>query len=320
MSEDNFQAVSIKGKYCTLNVYVQGDLDDRHGKTVILTIHDVGTNYKSFVHFVNHPSMSDVKQKSIFLHVCVPGQEDNASDYSGEFPTLAQLGEDMVCVLDNFDFQSCIAFGEGAGANIICRFALASPDRIMAVILVHCTSTTAGVIEYFKDMITNLCLEKEVMTQGAWDYLLMHKFGSSEKKEKQHYIEQLKTTMNAKNLSKYLYSFSKRTDFSTVIGAKLDSIDVLLVTGSKAPHVSTVYNTHKSMNKKKTTLLVVDNVSDVLSEAPDNVARSLILLCKGCGLLSGVSIPGMERQKTLSSSMEEADRPRRFSITQQFAN
>lgn len=45
----------------------------------------------------------------------------------------------------------------------------------------------------------------------------------SEKKEKQHYIEQLKTTMNAKNLSKYLYSFSKRTDFSTVIGAKLDS-------------------------------------------------------------------------------------------------
>lgn len=79
------------------------------------------------------------------------------------------------------------------------------------------------------------------MTQGAWDYLLMHKFGSviylnlvlifvilfliiqSDKKEKQYYIEQLKTTMNAKNLSKYLYSFSKRTDFSTVIGAKLDT-------------------------------------------------------------------------------------------------
>lgn len=93
-------------------------------------------------------------------------------------------------------------------------------------------------------------------------------------------------------------------------------MDALLVTGAKAPHISTVYNTHKNMNKKKTTLLVVDNVSDVMAEAvmpskaqpylancafqPDKLARSLILLCKGCGVLSGVAIPGMERQRTLS--------------------
>ncbi|CAK5080319.1 unnamed protein product [Meloidogyne enterolobii] len=68
---------------------------------------------------------------------------------------------------------------------------------------------------------------------------------------------------------------------------------------------------HKGMNKKKTTLLVVDGVCDILQEAPSNLARSLILLCKGCGVLSGVPIPGMERQRTLSSSMEEADRPTR---------
>lgn len=40
------------------------------------------------------------------------------------FPTLAQMGEDLACVLDKIDARSCIAFGEGAGANIICRFAL----------------------------------------------------------------------------------------------------------------------------------------------------------------------------------------------------
>ena len=44
-------------------------------------------------------------------------------------------------------------------------------------------------------------------------------------------------------------------------------MDALLVTGAKAPHIHTVYTTHKSMNKKKTTLLVVDNVSDVMAEA-----------------------------------------------------
>jgi len=260
--------------------------------------------------------MADVKSKAVFLHVCVPGQEDNAPDFSGEFPTLAQLGDDLVQVLDKLDVRSCIAFGEGAGANIVCRFALAAPNRIMGIILVHCTSTTAGIMEYFKDMLMNMRLESGVMTQGAWDYLAMHKLGSSEKKEREAYIEELKSTLNPKNLSKYLFSFSKRTDLSTVIGAKLDNIDVLLVTGAKASHLNTVYATHKSMNKKRTTLLVVDNVSDVMAEAPDNLARSLILLCKGCGVLSGVAIPGMERQRTLSSSMEEADRPRRYSIPQ----
>jgi len=314
MAEET-QVIEVKGKHCSFNVHVQGDLEDRHGKTVILTVHDVGSNHKSFVKFVNHPSMTDVKQKTIFLHVCIPGQEDNALDFVGEFPSLAQLGEDLVCVLDAVDVRTCIAFGEGAGANIICRFALAWPNRIMGIILVHCTSTTAGVIEYFKDMLTNLRLESGVMTQGAWDYLIAHKFGCSDKKEKLQYIEELKSTINPRNLSKYLYSFSKRTDFSTVIGAKLDNMDALLVTGSRAPHIQSIYTTHKNMNKKKTTLLVVDNVSDVMAEAPDNLARSLILLCKGCGVLSGVSIPGMERQRTLSSSMEEADRPRRFSLS-----
>jgi protein NDRG1 len=309
--------VAVIGKHCTYNVYVQGNLEDRHGKTVIITVHDVGTNHKSFIRFVNHPSMADVKQKAVFLHVCIPGQEDHAPDFTGDFPTLAQIGEDLVCALDKFDIRTCIAFGEGAGANIICRFALASPNRIMGIILVHCTSTTAGIIEYCREKVINLQIETGVMTSGAWDYLAAHKFASSDKKEREAYLAELKNTLNAKNLSKYLFSFSKRTDFSTVIGAKLDNMDALLVTGAKAPHIHTVYTTHKSMNKKKTTLLVVDNVSDVMAEAPDNLARSFILLCKGCGVLSGVAIPGMERQRTLSSSMEEADRPRRFSIPQQ---
>ena len=324
MSEE-LTLVKVQGKHTHFNVYVQGSLDD-HKKTIILTVHDVGANHKSFVNFVDHPSMAEVKKNAIFLHVCVPGQEDNAPDFTEPFPTLAQMGEDLACVLDKIATMlpvkpnkqlTCIAFGEGAGANIICRFALNHPNRISGIILVHCTSTTVGVLEYFRDKLTNLRLENDVMSQGAWEFLTAHKFGSNGKSERQEYINELKTTMNPKNLSKYLAAFAKRTDFSTVLGAKLDSIDALLVTGSRAPHIQTVYNTHKIMNKKKTTLLVVDNVTDVMVEAPDNLARSLILLCKGCGLLSGVGIPGMERQRTLSSSMEDADRPRRFSIPQQ---
>ncbi|KAI6239154.1 hypothetical protein M3Y99_00619300 [Aphelenchoides fujianensis] len=314
---DDLNLVQVKGQHALYNVYVQGDLEDRQRKTILLTVHDVGTNHKSFVRFVNHPSMAEVKKNAIFLHVCVPGQEDNAPDYTGTFPTLAQMGEDCAAILDKVDARSCIAFGEGAGANVICRFALEHPNRISGIILVHCTSTTVGIIEYLRDKVTNIRLENDVMSEGAWSYLTLHKFGSNGKEGKNEYIEELKATLNPKNLSKYLYAFSRRTDFSTVLGAKLDTIDALLVTGSKAPHIHDVHSTHKRMNKKKTTLLVVDNVSDVMAEAPDNLARSLILLCKGVGVLSNVPIPGMERQRTLSSSMEEADRPRRFSIPQQ---
>ncbi|CAK5083102.1 unnamed protein product [Meloidogyne enterolobii] len=86
--------------------------------------------------------MESVKERAIFLHVCVPGQEDSAPDFTAEFPSLGQLGEDLVCVLDEVDVRTCIAFGEGAGANIISRFALVWPNRIMGIILVNCTSTT----------------------------------------------------------------------------------------------------------------------------------------------------------------------------------
>lgn len=43
--------------------------------------------------------------------------------------------------------------------------------------------------------------------------------------------------------------------------------DTLLVVGSKASHIHTVYTMHQAMNREKTTLLVVDGVGDVMSEA-----------------------------------------------------
>lgn len=53
---------------------------------------------KSFVRFVNHPSMAEVKQKAIFLHVCVPGQEDHAPDFVGEYVVYFYL--------NNFRFEN----------------------------------------------------------------------------------------------------------------------------------------------------------------------------------------------------------------------
>jgi len=302
-----------------VKVFLQGNFEERQGKTFFITCHDIGTNHRSFYPFIMHPSMQDVRNRSIFLHVCLPGQDDHAPNLPDgqQFPSLDQIGQDFSIILDEFNVKTVIGIGEGAGANIICRFGMAHPNRVLGIILIHCTSTTAGVFEYIKDKVINWKLGAQGMNQTAWEYLTFHKFGQNtgEKVDTiKAYMDDLKQRMNPLNLGRYMDTFLKRSDLSTTLASKL-KVDALLVVGSKASNLHTVYTMHQAMSKSNTTLLVVDDVGDAMSEAPQKLARALILFCKGCGVLSGVAIPGMERQRTLSSSMEEADRPRKMSLT-----
>ncbi|KAH7699434.1 Ndr [Aphelenchoides avenae] len=219
------QKLTVHGKYCEFNVYIQGDLQERHEKTFIVTVHDAGTDHLSFVRFADHPSMGDAKQRAIFLHVCVPGQENKAPDYNEDFPSLQELGEDLVCVLDKCDVRTCVALGEGAGAVIVCRFAAAWPTRIMGMILLRCTSVMTEVSDFSRDQRDEDLrpkLEDGVMTESAWQYYSMHKYGQPASWN-QPSMEELKGTLNLKNFSKYLYSLSTCTEWSTVIGPKLDT-------------------------------------------------------------------------------------------------
>ena len=55
----------IKTAKCgLLKVFVQGEIESRDfkrkSKAVFLTVHDLGSNYKSIVRFVNHPSMVNI--------------------------------------------------------------------------------------------------------------------------------------------------------------------------------------------------------------------------------------------------------------------
>jgi hypothetical protein len=295
-----------------IRVYVQGDLDNRQGKTIFVTVHDLGSNHKSWYPFVMNPAMTEVRLRSIFLHVCLPGQEDNAETLVAEYPTFEQIGKSLESVLDSFGFKTCMGMGDGAGANIITRFALSCPNRLHGIILCHCTSTTAGVLEYINNKMMGRKLSTSMMNQTIYDYLTEHKFGSQDKKSEpvQKYLEQLKGAVNPQNLGKFFNAFLKRTDLSNSLAENL-KVEALLVSGSKASHMHTVNTMHSAMSKSGSSLLIVDNVGDAVSEAPSQLARALILFCKGCGVLSGVGIPGLEKQRTLSVSMEEADKPLR---------
>ena len=57
-----------------LKVFVQGELETKDSKSksraVFLTVHDLGTNHKSILRFVDHPSMIHISSRYFrdYLH------------------------------------------------------------------------------------------------------------------------------------------------------------------------------------------------------------------------------------------------------------
>ncbi|EEB18476.1 conserved hypothetical protein [Pediculus humanus corporis] len=327
-----------------LHVYVQGDLSQQDKRAVFLTVHDLGCNHLSFYEFVNHPSMIDIRDRSIFIHVDVPGHEENgeALPDSFQFPTLQTLGEDLVSVLNFLHVKYVICLGEGAGANVCARFGLAHPTRVVGMILINCTGSAASVMESFKNKFVNW-KGNNLISQSAEDYLLFHKFGnqimSDNQKDKERVMAEfqarIRSSINSKNLKLYVNAFLTRND----LPLKNSTTDILLITGVLNSTASVVEKLHKEMpDKNKATLLKIERAGDVLLDAPAKVAQAILLFCKGLGWLTSVTMPGIDRQRTLSQSsqdesplgsnkgrrlsrgmsMEEYDKPniRRLSITQ----
>jgi len=71
-----------------LDVYVQGDLESmKNSDSILMTVHGVGQSYMEWVQFMNHEDMVDTVARSLVLHVCLPGQEEEARICPASFPT-----------------------------------------------------------------------------------------------------------------------------------------------------------------------------------------------------------------------------------------
>ncbi|XP_053407343.1 uncharacterized protein ZK1073.1-like isoform X2 [Mercenaria mercenaria] len=368
MSSANLEHREVSApRVSKFNVYIQGDL--KHCHFTILTVHDLGCNHNSWRNFLEHESMKHITNRAAFIHVDVPGQEDGAPDLPPEeestsaisnigrrlsmgterkgsfreqteecytFPSMQSLGEDLVCVLDQLDVKNVVGLGEGAGANIIARFAMSHPKRVLGICLVHCTGTTAGFMESLKDKVIGWKLDHIGMNPTAEAYLVLHRFGSSsmtfEKAENKEELNKVLTTfqdglrskLNPHNLNRYVQSFMKRTCITDTI--QKITCPVLMVTGDKASFNHTVHHLYGYMSQKldkaKIELLEVEGVANVLEEKPQKLAESFLYFCQGIGVVGGVPMPRVERTSSVDSdsaraalrnrsmSMEEADLPK----------
>nr|XP_036233847.1 uncharacterized protein ZK1073.1 isoform X8 [Bactrocera oleae] len=291
-----------------LTVTVQGDLTQQEKRAVFITVHDLGCNHNSFQEFVSSPCMTEIKERSCFIHIDVPGHADNAEPLpdSFQFPSLQTLGEDLITVLDFLHVKYVIGLGEGAGANVLARFGLAHPSRVLGLVLINATGSAASVLQSFKTKLIQW--KNDDIAQSAESFLMYHKFGhvmeqlvgDNPDKEKivSEYQKRLHSTLNSKNVGLYVKAFMSRKDL-TLKGCK---IDVILITGMLSPYASMVEKLHKDVEKEKVTILKIERAGDVLADAPAKVAQSILLFCKGQGILTSVVMPGVDRGRAYSTS------------------
>lgn len=91
-------------------------------------------------------------------------------------------------------------------------------------------------------------------------------------------------------------------------------VDILLITGMLSPYSTVVEKLHKDTDKEKVTMMKIERAGDVLADAPAKVAQSILLFCKGQGLLTSVVMPGVDRQRAFSTSSGGSNgEPRRLS-------
>lgn len=305
-----------------VNVWVQGDLALAHNEgkdshPVFLTVHDVGTNHKSWLQFVNHPAMHSIKERAIFVHVDILGQENGAENLTNDqtFPTLQHMGEDLVNILDVLQIKCVIGMGEGAGANIILRFGMMHVTRCLGIICINPTATSSGMMENLKEKFNVLKIGRSksideraaVACAAAAAASGQADVGSPESRR-----------INPKNIHKYVEAFANREDITTNLERHL-TCDTLLVSCSKDAAVKNMDHVFQACDKTKTSKIKIDDCGDVLEEAPAKLANSVLLFVKGLGWLTSVNLPNVERRSSRDRrmSMEEYDRPniRRLSLT-----
>jgi protein NDRG1 len=88
------------------------------------------------------------KDRIKWIHVDLPGQERSANSLNIiKYPSLGDLGDELIVILDYLNIKSVICMGQGAGANICARFAIKHPMRCHGIILIHPTCSPLSFIE-----------------------------------------------------------------------------------------------------------------------------------------------------------------------------
>jgi pimeloyl-ACP methyl ester carboxylesterase len=307
-----------------ITVYMQGTR--AANEVVIMTVQDLGCDCEMIMEFTGHPRMIPIRDRTVWLHVMAPGQGRDAIDLPSTYvyPKMRVIGEDLVTVLDTLKVKQVVCFGEGAGANILARFAMAHITRVLGICMLHSTGTAARIYESIQEKSIRWNLDDTSANQTAENYLIMHRFGSkltktSTKEESRALIESfqevLRNKTNMRNLKKFVESYLKRTAIADNI--KTLKCPVLLMTGQQSLFYDTTKALHQAImktceDKSKVDFIEVAGVANVVEEKPDKLAECFQYFLQGLGLVSSVPMANvLSTVRNRRLSMEDYDKPSR---------
>ncbi|XP_074035101.1 misexpression suppressor of KSR 2 isoform X2 [Leptinotarsa decemlineata] len=280
-------------------VAVQGS----RNKPAILTYHDLGLNYiSSFQAFFNYIDMRALLENFCVYHVNAPGQEEGAHTLPEDYiyPTVDELANQLSYVMTHFKLKQFIGFGVGAGANILCRFALNHPELVSALCLVNCVSTQAGWIEWGYQKLNSRHLRSKGMTQGVLDYLMWHHFGRQTEERNHDLVQVYKSyferNVNPTNLALLIDSYVRRTDLN--IYREMDplkkkhaslAMPVMNITGSLSPHMDDTVTFNGRLDPTNSSWMKISDCGMVLEEQPGKVSEAFRLFLQGEGYVAPLS-------------------------------
>ena len=108
-------------------------------------------------------------------------------------------------------------------------------------------------------------------------------------------------------MAKYEEAYKKRDEILTDMSQRV-AVDTLLICGAKAQMAKAAEEMHANIAIGLCSIIKLDDVTNVVVEAPERLADSLILFCQGLGLVPSVQRKISRSQSVVSeTSSEEQD-------------
>ena len=91
--------------------------------------------------------MQQVAERSLIVHVSLPGQHPGAPDLQSDYPSMQELSEGVLAILNLLQLGQVIVLGVGAGANIGVRLSLLDPNRVLGLVAVNPILSSPGMLD-----------------------------------------------------------------------------------------------------------------------------------------------------------------------------
>lgn len=300
----------------TFNIHVENESLTTSQKCFIMSIHEVTRDYTRYQEFINCQQMADVRSRTVWIHVDLPGLESDATDLKiKKYPSMGEIAEELVCVVDHLKVPQVICIGDGRGANVAAYFALKHPNRCLGLVLIEPASFTPGFMDTLRySMNSVMPMSKTQSSSDKSNFIMkrLEKRGStdSENEALQQSLNKIYLeNHNVYNLALFEESFYNRQTLNDSL--KDLKVDVMLAVGQKSTLANDAKKFYKSLQEVRrknikqmvnSPFVQLDGVSDVLEEAPERLACTFQYFLQGIGLLSAIPMRNILRSMSLSSS------------------